>query len=131
MLKDSKACPTPPKSTKTADLTFSSTSEIKTFVRTRLGMPGHQTNASKFYSRSYEGRIRNLAGEEIQKQSPSKTASVLLFRSLFNPVDFDGSVLQEIKNSYRTNEIGFFITLSFFAALSWSFIVYRRNAILE
>lgn len=55
----------------------------------------------------------------------------LLYRSILNPVDWDGSFLVEIKNTYKTNEIGFFIGLSFMLTLSWSFMTYRRNSILE
>ncbi len=54
-----------------------------------------------------------------------------IFRMLFNPVDYDGSIWREIKNSYKTNELGFFITLAFFGCLGWSIIRYRRNALLE
>ena len=52
------------------------------------------------------------------------------YRTFLNPVDYDGRFMREIKNSYNTNEIGFFITVSFFAALGWSFLVYRRSTIL-
>lgn len=55
----------------------------------------------------------------------------IMFRTLLNPVDYDGSLWRNIKDSYKTNELGFFITLSFFVCLSWSFLKYRRNAILE
>ena len=58
-------------------------------------------------------------------------SSAYLFRQLFNPVDYDGRILRELKNSYKTNELGFFITFAFFASLFWSFARYRRNAILE
>lgn len=54
-----------------------------------------------------------------------------MFRSVFNPVDYDGRIINNIKNAYKTNELGFFITVAFFACLSWSFLRYRRNAILE
>ena len=56
---------------------------------------------------------------------------MILFRNLFNPVDYDGRIWQGIKDSYKTNELGFFITAAFFACLSWSFLKYRRNSILE
>ena len=55
----------------------------------------------------------------------------LSFRMFFNPVDYDGCLWREVKNSYKTNEVGFFITLGFFVCLSWSFVTYRRSAILE
>eukprot|EP00347_Sterkiella_histriomuscorum_P011873 403370773 len=58
-------------------------------------------------------------------------SAALLYRNLLNPIDFDGSVWQEVKNSYKTNEIGFFISVLFFVSLSWSFVSYRRNSILE
>ena len=54
-----------------------------------------------------------------------------LFRMLLNPVDYDGRVYRELVNSYKTNELGFFIARSFFVCLFWSFARYRRNAILE
>jgi hypothetical protein len=58
-------------------------------------------------------------------------AASLIFRSFNNPVDYDGRLLRELTNAYHTNEIGFFITLSFFATLGWSLMTYRRNTILE
>ncbi len=58
-------------------------------------------------------------------------ARQMVFRTLLNPVDYDGRYWREIKSSYKTNELGFFITLAFFLSLGWSFAKYRRNAILE
>ena len=55
---------------------------------------------------------------------------MLLFRTGFNPIDYDGSAWQEVKNNYRTNEIGFFITLTFFGVLGWSLLEYRKNKLL-
>ena len=55
----------------------------------------------------------------------------LIFRQLFNPIDYDGQVWRELKNSYKTNELGFFIAFSFVLALGWSFVKYRRYSILE
>ncbi len=72
-----------------------------------------------------------MNGADFTEMSRFQTARALIYRSLFNPIDYDGSFLRELKDSYKTNEIGFFITVSFFATLSWSFIVYRRNSILE
>jgi hypothetical protein len=70
-------------------------------------------------------------GQQDTGQNQLLKARQLLFRLIFNPVDYDGSFFVEIKNAYNTNEIGFFITLGFFATLSWSFMYYRRNSILE
>ena len=53
------------------------------------------------------------------------------FRYLLNPVDFNGSVLRELRAAYNTNEIGFFITLSFFASVAWVFMTHRRSSLQQ
>ena len=53
-----------------------------------------------------------------------------LYRTVLCPVDFDGRIIKDLKDAYKTNELGFFIAASFFGALSWSFLKYRRNSIL-
>ena len=55
----------------------------------------------------------------------------IIFRSVFNPVDYDGRMIREIKDSYRTNELGFFIVVAFIGALSHSFASYRRLSLLN
>ena len=43
-------CPTPPKE----DLTFSSTSEVKNFVRAKMSLPTGNTSDSQIYRKSTE-----------------------------------------------------------------------------
>ena len=59
------------------------------------------------------------------------TLQFVAFRSIFNPVDYNGQFFQEVKDGYKTNELGFGIVVLFFVALSQSFMSYRRYAILE
>ena len=49
---------------------------------------------------------------------------------MFNPLDYNGQIWQEIKDSYRTNELGFFIVVAFVAALSQSFLAFRKNSLM-
>lgn len=49
---------------------------------------------------------------------------------MLNPVDYDGSTRRDLEESYKTNELGFFITLCFFGTLAWSVVTYRRNSLL-
>ena len=125
------------------DLTFSSSSEVQSFVRARMGMPGTEGQGTlldgiQIYS---DGKVYdpiqtlNSGGIQIDTNKLHffllTKCKGLVFRTVLNPVDYDGSMIREIKNGYKTNELGFFITLSFFMAMSWSFFVYRKNTILE
>ena len=123
-----KNCPTTPKK----DLSFSTTSEVQTFVRAQLGQPGAKVGEKErcFQRQTYEGQFLDLEGRPVS-MSTWQLPLNLMYRGVLNPVDYDGSFLAEIKNTYKTNEIGFFIGLSFMLTLSWSFLTYRRNAILE
>ena len=113
------------------DFTFSTTSEIRSFVRTNMSMVGDKETS--WLKTAFEGgKFLSLDGRNLaaQVQSPRLKGSISVYRTFLNPVDYDGRFWREIKNSYNTNEIGFFITLSFFAALSWSFLVHRRSVVL-
>ncbi len=117
-----------------SDFTFSSSAEVKTFVRAKLGMPDSEKKGL------IEPRIadfRGLNGELVAKQTNGiqnfsyQLSKNYLFRTLFNPVDYDGRTWRDIKASYKTNELGFFIGFAFFICLGWSFAKYRRYSILE
>ena len=54
-----------------------------------------------------------------------------IFKTIFNPLDYDGSFFKEIKSAYQTNELGFAMGMTFFFALAWQFMNYRRNSLLE
>ena len=108
-----------------ADFTFSSSAEVHTYVRAQLGMP------TKEQEGMFDPRVANFKGLQSSGYSALALAPGFAFRTMFNPVDYDGRYWREIKNSYKTNELGFFITMAFFLCLGWSFAKYRRNAILE
>ena len=82
--------------------------------------------------KTFDGGWLDANGVDLLR-SPSLATStyVVLFRSLLNPVDYDGRLVQEAKDSYRTNELGFLIVLAFFGALGQSFASYRRFALLD
>ena len=87
------------------------------------------------YYKDYEELDGNKPIKELLNNRRSFTflkgrTLVNVFRGLLNPVDYDGRHLREIKKAYKTNEIGFFITVAFFLCLSWSFLTYRRSSIL-
>ncbi len=117
-----------------SDFTFSSSSEVKTFVRAKLGMPDSE---SKGMVSPRISNFRGLDNQLVAKQTNGpasmsyQMSKSFIFRQLFNPIDYDGQVWREIKNSYKTNELGFFISLAFFLSLGWSFLKYRRYSILE
>ena len=91
-----------------------------------MGLP-ETTSTDSIFRKNIEGRLLDFESNDISQLSKFQSAKALIFRSIFNPVDYDGSLFKELKDSYKTNEIGFFITVSFFATLSWSMIVYRRS----
>lgn len=53
------------------DLSFSSSSEIKSFVRSQLGHPGHtggdglQAGESSYYRKTFSGRYTTLDGRDV------------------------------------------------------------------
>ena len=117
-----------------SDFTFSSSAEVKTFVRAQLGLPSKE---SKGMLDQRIANFKTMNGRKLSEVNDLDQAFGLqmsksyLFRMFLNPVVYDGRFLREMKNSYKTNELGFFIAFSFFGCLFWSFARYRRNAILE
>ena len=56
--------------------------------------------------------METLDGKQIitsMSSNDSKNVMPGLILFILNPVVYDGSMWREIKNSYRTNEVGFFI----------------------
>ncbi|CDW89081.1 UNKNOWN [Stylonychia lemnae] len=118
------------------DLNFSSSKEIQTYIQAQMGLP--QSNSDSPMLRHLKD-LQDLEGNYVVKdfkvnqyslQTLSMASFMIMFRTCFNPIDFDGRILRDLKNSYKTNEIGFFITALFFGTLGWSIITYRRNQIL-
>ena len=123
-----EACPVP--ASRKLDLQFSSTSEVKNFVRSQLGQPGNsQQNGAFQVQPSFDGGLFDLKGVDLAAAGPLTSPVGVLFRLFLNPVDFDGSTWTQTKEAYKTNELGFFIGVSFLLALTWSFTTYRRSAI--
>jgi len=120
---------------KSEDLTFSSSSEIRNFVRSRLEKPSDdggllQGNYTLFRVNS-DLPVSNSAGEDLLSQRTFLQNCLSVFRMTFlNPVAFNGQVWRQVEDAYTTNEVGFFISLSFFGAVAWAFSTYRRNVIL-
>ena len=55
----------------------------------------------------------------------------MIFRTFFNPIDYNGQTKRDIMEAYQTNELGFGIGVAFALTICWSFFTYRKNAILE
>ena len=115
------------------DLSFSSSSEIKSFVRGKMGYPGYiagdstQNSNNPFYKKTVDSGFYDLTGTELcGSSSYLNIGRIVLFRSVFNPVDYNGSTWLAIKESYKTNELGFFIGCCAFGMLAWSWLTYRR-----
>ena len=82
--------------------------------------------------KSYDGTFINSKGVDVVKSMTLPGyMNVIAYRSFLNPVDYNGQFSQEIKDNYRTNELGFFIVLLFFGALSQSFMSYRKFSLLN
>ena len=81
--------------------------------------------------KTISGTYRDLNGQDIiANTSTISKVFNLIFRSYFNPVDYNGIFLREIEESYKTNELGFFITCCFFGTLFWNFLTIRRTSLL-
>ena len=78
---------------KGSDFTFSSSSEVKTFVRAKLGMPDSD---SKGMVNPRISNFRDLNNQLVAKQTNGaanmtyQMSKSLIFRQLFNPIDYDG-----------------------------------------
>lgn len=124
---------------KSGDLTFKSSSEIKSFVRHQMEKPGlsgtgayaDSVQSSLFYSRNFDGAFRDPSGRDITTPPGFfQLTWLVMFRNLFNPVDYTGSLRQEIRKHWDTNELGFVIGVSFSLAVLWQLQTYRRNQLL-
>ena len=84
------------------NLTFSSSSEIESYVRGRLGHPGYSASGVNNAARkSFDGSFVDDKGVDICKNVSSTWHGLsVMYRTLLNPVDYNGSALQEIKDSY-------------------------------
>lgn len=124
----------------TGDLTFKSASEIQSFVRHQLEQPGYTGSGSfserasqnPFFRKNLDGTFRNLQGKDVFDDTKIRNnINSLVFRNFFNPLDYNGQLIRELKKAYLTNELGFAIGVTFFFAISWSFMTHRRNTLLE
>lgn len=90
-----------------------------------------KTRKSQFFRKTYDGTFTNLQGDEIFR-SPSYffRSFLLIFRSFLNPVDYTGSLKEEIKKAWITNELGFLIGAGFVVNLLQNMYTYRRNQLL-
>ena len=81
--------------------------------------------------RAYSGNIFDLSGKNIAAYTSSASiAKLTVFNFLFNPLEYNGSILREAKDAYKTNELGFFIGLCFVGVFGWSLMSYRRNSLI-
>ena len=72
------------------------------------------------FRKNYSGRMTDLEGKDtFRRVSVASRAYCLLFRGVLNPLDYNGSFMREMEETYKTNELGFFIGLCFFGALMW------------
>ncbi len=135
MAKINSQCPIPePQTPSLADLTFSSSSEVKNFVRAKMSLPSSSNQSLSYYRFTIESTsLIDSQGNDFFKHGSLNYLAVksLIFRNFFNPVDFDGRYLRELKDTYQTNEVGFLIFVCFLGCLGHSFMTYRRHTILE
>lgn len=81
--------------------------------------------------RAYSGNISDLNGNNIASHtSNASIAKLAVFNFLFNPLEYNGTILREAKDAYKTNELGFFIGLCFVGVFGWSLMSYRRNSLI-
>jgi len=103
---------------KSGDLTFKSSSEIRSFVINALEKPGYTGGGAyidKTVNRSWGGP--NFTGEFIEPGGRNIITDfgyldfikLLIFRSLFNPIDYKGGLFKELKKKWYENELGFMI----------------------
>ena len=118
------------------DLTFSSSSEIKSFVRSNIGSGMTTAEISGISSgfqlrKRISGNMFDTQGRSISEQETMlKITKVSIFNYLFNPLYYNGSMIREIKDAYKTNELGFFIGLCFIGVFGWSLMSYRRHSLI-
>ena len=69
--------------------------------------------------KTFDGTFVDRNGVDIVNSlSMPMKSFIVAYRSILNPVDYNGRYIQEIKDSYKTNELGFAIFALFFVALS-------------
>lgn len=73
----------------------------------------------------YNAKGEDVIGVSIEEVKRSFGMTILL-KNWLNPVEYDGRFLKEIKDSYKTNELGFFITLTFMGCVAWSVMRYKK-----
>ena len=118
------------------DLTFSSSSEIKSFVRSNIGSGMTSAEISGISSgfqlrKRISGSMFDTQGRSITEQETMlRITKVSIFNYLFNPLYYNGSMIREIKDAYKTNELGFFIGLCFIGVFGWSLMSYRRHSLI-
>ena len=75
--------------------------------------------------------MKDKNGQEIQHKPLLPLMWVVqIHETFFNPLLYDGSNIQFIKDQYRTNELGFFIGVSFSLAVAQVFLAARRRSLL-
>lgn len=87
-----------------------------------------RASENPFFRKSYDGLFKDVRGNDIRQQtSYSQLARNIVFRTVFNPVDYDGSMLDEVKKQWHSNELGFIIGVSLIGGLLWQLQSFRRN----
>ena len=87
----------------TPDLSFSSSGEIKSFVRANMGFPGYsiddvtQLGGSSYFRKNFSGKFTDLNGQNVlSNTSTLNKVHSIFFRTMLNPLDFDGSFIREM-----------------------------------
>ena len=111
------------------DLSFSSPAEIQSFVKANLNTPSQASSTSVGIT-----KLIDINGTDIGSQPVTLGLTVNYFQHgllnfLLNPIAFDGSVIKELQDSYRTNEVGFFIGLCSILTVMQQFATHRRSVI--
>ena len=113
---------------KSGDITFKSSAEIKSFVRHQMEKPGStstgayidRASSGLFFKKTYDGTFRNIAGQDVsQRWGPLEFAWLVVFRNFLNPVDQDGSYFKSVEENWHSNELGFIIGVGFSLAILW------------
>ena len=124
-------------------ITFQSSAEVKTFIKTNIRPKSNETNQNSAQINAFQNPIKYLRSRILNPnyvgpnglqpidQHKTLTAFVVVLADVFvNPLRYDGKVYKAVKEAWITNEVGFLITASFFGTLFWTFVTYRRNRLL-
>jgi hypothetical protein len=97
-----------------------------------MDMPGYtagsanlaeQYGGNSMFRKSAADGFVGLDGQNIEANASAFSfVHKLVFRSIFNPMDYNGQFKREIKDAYTTNELGLFIFVGFFISLGWTFV---------